>query len=93
LAVVLQALRRKGEAVKFEIPDEHVNSLQVRSIYELLKAAKGMHYADVGMRINGQDVGFQADWLRHMTIIEDTKQREPPWRESEIKDASPTGGE
>lgn len=56
--------------MKIEIPEQHLNGLQRESLARLFQRAKGMHYANVQMRINGGDEVFEVDWLRHAVVIE-----------------------
>lgn len=50
----------------------HINNLQHRSIDRFLRMARGMSRADIVMRIGGRDERFEADWLRHMEVIDGT---------------------
>jgi hypothetical protein len=45
---------------------KHLNEPQMESLYKLAKAVRGMHYANIVVRNNGQDVHFEADWLKHL---------------------------
>lgn len=54
-----------------QIPLHCLNKLQMDSIREMLKKAPQMHYADIIMRINGQDIKFQADWIKSMVMPQD----------------------
>lgn len=56
--------------MKLEIPEEHLNELQRRSILKLLADVKGMHYADIQVRKGGRDHQYEADWLRHLRLAE-----------------------
>lgn len=53
------------------IPEKHLNELQQESINNLIRDAKGMHYATILMRINGEDRTFQVDWLKYASITRD----------------------
>lgn len=60
---------------KIELP---VNSAQAESIEKLRKAVHGMHFANIGIRKNGQDLRFEVDWIKHVLplieiIIADSK--------------------
>lgn len=50
------------------IPDKHLNSIQRDSMERLIKDAKGMHYATLHMRINGEDRMFEVDWFKHAEL-------------------------
>lgn len=43
---------------------DHLNEWQLDSLQELAKAVRGMHNADIQVRKDGQDIWFQADWLK-----------------------------
>lgn len=46
----------------------NLSELQVQSLRRLSERARGAHYADIVLRINGRDetTGFEADWLKHL---------------------------
>lgn len=46
------------------LPADAINELQQDSIKELVEAAKRAHFCDVVLRIQGEDVRFEADWLK-----------------------------
>jgi hypothetical protein len=48
------------------LPREAVNGIQAESIDRTIARAKHALYTDIGMRINGQNEHFQADWIKHM---------------------------
>lgn len=51
-----------------DLPDDHVNELQRRSIIKLVDRLKHAKCIDVVIqcRISGQDKVFEADWLKHL---------------------------
>lgn len=49
-----------------------VNDLQVESIRQLVRTCKAAHMVDVRMRINGEWVSVEADWIKHLTITAET---------------------
>lgn len=60
-------------AIKWELTDEHINSLQVDSVNRLIERTKHAHYTNVVVRINGKDETYEADWIKHMrpvTLVE-----------------------
>lgn len=75
LCFVLNAIacyaKHKGKNNAIQIPLHCLNKLQMDSIREMLKKAPHMHYADVVMRIDGQDIKFQADWIKSMVLPQD----------------------
>lgn len=54
--------------MKFEIPDHCLNKLQKQSLDELLRVARGMHYANIVVRINGENRVFEADWIKSIVL-------------------------
>lgn len=52
--------------MKLEIPDEALSSLQKLSIERLIERAKHAHTTDIKMRINGQDLVIEADWIKNL---------------------------
>ena len=56
----------KGTTVQLELPDDHVNELQRRSIIKLVDRLKHAKSVDIHCRINGEDKVLEADWLKHL---------------------------
>lgn len=50
----------------WSLTGKSINSIQVDSIDRLIQRAKGAHYVDVRVRINGKFEWHQADWIKHM---------------------------
>jgi hypothetical protein len=48
------------------LPETAVNSIQTVSIKELIRKSKHAHFVDVRLRINGQYVWVEADWIKHL---------------------------
>ena len=49
-----------------ELSDDFINELQRRSIIRLIERAKQARSADIVLRLNGQDVTIEADWIKHL---------------------------
>lgn len=54
--------------IRLKLRDDMINDLQRDSIVQLVKRAKAAHYANIVLRINGNDEIIQADWLKHLTF-------------------------
>lgn len=55
-----------------KIDTDSVNEEVIKTLIETLKKAKHASYADVVIRSNGDDIAFEADWLKYSTIIEES---------------------
>lgn len=58
------------ECVVFAIPLSKINDIQLESMCRAIKRCRGAHFTDLKIRINGQDEHYQADWFKHMLVIE-----------------------
>jgi hypothetical protein len=52
--------------------DSHLNEPQQQSIAALVAFSRGMSRADVIVRKNGEDHGFEVDWLKHIKRVDGT---------------------
>ncbi len=52
------------------IPLDELNEPQRETVDRLLATVRGMHYADIVVRRDGKDWGFEADFLSKATIRE-----------------------
>jgi hypothetical protein len=53
------------------IPDAHLNSMQVETIYRLIQATKyGASFINVVARVDGVNRMWEADWIKHMRVAE-----------------------
>ncbi len=50
------------------IPLDELNEWQRETIGRLLETVRGMHYADIVVRRDGKDWGFEADFLKKAEI-------------------------
>jgi hypothetical protein len=50
----------------FEIDVDKLNHLQIASIEKIVRKAKHAHYVDIRIRINGEFVWFEGDWIKHI---------------------------
>ena len=57
-----------------EIDDNAINDIVTASLRNTIALAREAHYTDVVIRINGRDVGRQADWIKHMKILPQTEE-------------------
>ena len=54
-----------------EIPDDNLNALQVQTIYRLIEHTRGgAAFINVVSRVDGRENTWEADWIKHMRIIE-----------------------
>lgn len=58
-----------AESVAEERFTRRLNRPQREDIYKLAVAVRGMHNADIKVRNNGQDLWFEADWLKYLMPI------------------------
>ena len=56
-----------------EIEENAINDIVKAALLSTIALAREAHYTDVVIRINGQDVGRQADWIKHMKILPQTE--------------------
>lgn len=56
--------------MKFEIDDEAINDLMRDSMLAVIKRAAGAHYTNIEMRINGKDERHEADWIKHLQVVD-----------------------
>jgi len=57
--------------MRLEIDDEHLSETMRASLKNTIELAKEAHYTDAAIRINGRDVRRQADWIKHIRIVEE----------------------
>lgn len=50
------------------LPAGRTNDLVVAGMFEALKEMKGSRWADIIIRKNGEEIRFQADWLRYVKV-------------------------
>lgn len=50
------------------LPCSSINELQAESITNLISKAKHAHYTNAVLRIGGEDVFFEADWIKHLAV-------------------------
>lgn len=63
----LRAVSRvAGTVLTFTLDSGHINQMQIESLRGAIAKSKRAHHTDIQMRVNGQDVTFQADWLKHL---------------------------
>jgi hypothetical protein len=55
------------------IDNINLNGLMVSSLRRAIEQAKHAHHTDIEMRLGGKDVRFEADWIKHIVVIEDTE--------------------
>jgi hypothetical protein len=53
----------------FVLASERLNSPQLNSVRALIQRAKHAHTTDIVMRINGEDVRTEADWLKWLEEV------------------------
>jgi hypothetical protein len=51
------------------VPLDKINGLQCASIERLVDRARGAHWTNIDMRINGANEHFEADWIKHMLVL------------------------
>ena len=56
--------------MRLTIDAASINDLQRASIKSLIARAKGAHYTNVHLRINGRDEVVAADWIKHLRVEE-----------------------
>lgn len=54
--------------MRIEIPDDCLSELVKASLPKTIERAKHAHYTNVVLRINGEDVTVEADWIKYMKI-------------------------
>lgn len=54
-----------GTVLTYTIDTGLINMLQIDSMRRAIVKARHAHHTDIMMRINGQDVHYEADWLKH----------------------------
>jgi hypothetical protein len=52
------------------LPADCINEPQARSIQRLVRMAKRAHMLDIKVRINGEDVWFEGDWIKWLQARE-----------------------
>lgn len=48
----------------------NVSGIVLKNLLEMLKKAKSAHYTNIETRINGEDVMFEADWIKYLEYDE-----------------------
>ena len=51
------------------LPFSRINDLQQRSLDRIVAKAKQSHFTNVVHRLNGKDVTEEADWIKHMDLV------------------------
>lgn len=59
-----------GVKIQLLLDPANVNEIVLASMLDVLKKSKGAHYTNIEMRINGEDVQFEADWLKYLEFDE-----------------------
>lgn len=52
---------------RFVLGSNPLNEVQISTIRKMIAKARGASTVDLLMRVNGEDLRFQADWLKHLT--------------------------
>jgi hypothetical protein len=55
-----------GELTGWFLPVDSVSDIQRERITEFVRRAKGAHFINILMRIDGQDENIEADWLSRL---------------------------
>lgn len=58
--------RVTGTVLTFTLDTGLINQMQLDSMRNAIAKARHAHHTDLVMRVNGQDVHWQADWLKHL---------------------------
>ena len=59
-----------GKESSYFLDKKHINDIQVLSIDDLIKLCKQCHFVDIKLRLNGEDIWRQADWIKHLKKVE-----------------------
>lgn len=57
--------------MNLKIDEKHLNDVMRQGIAILIGRARGAHYTNAQVRINGQDELHEADWIKHLKIVSD----------------------
>lgn len=57
--------------MKLEIDNNKINELVRNGLKETIYMAKRAHYTNVKIRIDGQWVEMEADWIKYLDVTED----------------------
>ncbi len=50
------------------LPDDSINDLVRKTMKEAINFAKRAHYTNVSIRVGGEDVVMEADWIKYLEI-------------------------
>jgi hypothetical protein len=62
----------KGRLV-FTLDTSKINDLQIESINQVIPRTRQAHHTDISIRINGTTESWQADWIKHLVPVSNTK--------------------
>ena len=56
--------------MQLSIDDQSINDLVREGLRKAIDLAQQAHYTDLIIRVNGEDLRVQADWLKYLRIEE-----------------------